>query len=536
MANYLVAALYKFVALPDCAELKAPLLAFCEAQDITGTILLAPEGINGTIAGAPAQVQAVLAYLRQDPRLADLAHKESSAEKQPFYRVKVRLKPEIVTMGVPELNPAEQAGTYVEPQAWNELLNDPDVVVIDARNDYEVAIGTFPGAINPNTKSFSELPAWLDQQEALQTKPKVAMFCTGGIRCEKSTAYLRSQGFGEVYHLQGGILKYLETVPQTESLWQGECFVFDERVAVVHGLDTGTYELCRACRQPISPADKASKQYEPGVSCPHCYGQKSEEKKQRLAERQKQVTLANQRQQRHVGARLQSQEKRSSEHRPATPLPILYSFRRCPFAMRARMALAVSDRVCELREVVLRDKPQALLDASAKGTVPVLVEANGRVIDQSLEIMLWALQHHDPEQWLLPEQGTFAEMMQLIGTCDGEFKHHLDRYKYATRYENTDALTHRTEAARFLETLNQQLSQTLYLFGKRPSLADRAIVPFVRQFSLADPEWFQAQPWPNLYTWLAAWVESELYATIMPKYPQWQSGDAIVRFPCLLES
>jgi UPF0176 protein len=531
MAKILTAALYKFVELTDFADLQAPLLACCEANQIKGTILLAQEGINGTIAGTPAQVNAVLAYLRRDPRLADLTPREAYADKQPFYRMKVRLKREIVTMGVDDLNPAEMAGEYVQPQAWNQLLNDPDVIVVDARNDYEVAIGTFKGAVNPHTKSFSELPDWLRQEAHLQAKPKVAMFCTGGIRCEKSTAFLRSQGFEEVYHLQGGILNYLETIPEAESLWQGECFVFDERVTVVHGLKPGNYELCRACRQPISALDKASELFELGVSCPHCYHQNSEAKRQQLAERQRQVELARSRNQAHVGAsypiaKTPAPSETCSKH-PANDraaLPILYSFRRCPFAMRARMALSVSGLVYEIREVVLRDKPQELLQASAKGTVPVLIDINGRVIDESLEIMVWALSQHDPEQWLAPEQGSMAQMQALIAECDQQFKYHLDRYKYAERYEHIDALAHRTEAALFLAKLNDRLQQTDYLFGNHMALADMAIIPFVRQFALADPSWFEAQPWSKLQAWLARWVDSERYAQIMAKYPQWISG------------
>jgi len=236
LTTFLIAALYKFIDLSDFANLKAPLLACCHDHKIKGTILLAAEGINGTIAGLPENVYAVLEFLRRDSRLADLTHKESFADKLPFYRMKVRLKREIVTMGIPGINPNLMAGKYVKPEDWNQLLDDPDVVVIDVRNDYEVSIGTFKGAINPQTKSFSELPDWVRQQPALRHKPKVAMFCTGGIRCEKSTAFLRSEGFEEVYHLEGGILKYLETVPEAESRWEGECFVFDERVSVAHGL------------------------------------------------------------------------------------------------------------------------------------------------------------------------------------------------------------------------------------------------------------------------------------------------------------
>jgi UPF0176 protein len=538
MTPILTAALYKFVALPDFAELRDPLLACCEAHQIQGTILLAEEGINGTIAGVPDQIYAVLAYLRQDPRFADLEHKESYADRHPFHRMKVRLKKEIVTMGVPGLNPTEMAGQYVEPQNWNELINDPNVVVIDARNDYEVAIGSFQGAINPNTKSFSELPDWLLEQEALNAttdinnKPKVAMFCTGGIRCEKSTAFLRSQGFDEVYHLKGGILKYLETIPEAESLWEGECFVFDERVTVVHGLTPGTYDLCRACRQPVSPADKTSEFYRLGVSCPNCYGHRSADQQVRLAERQRQVELAKQRNQLHVGARYPTPVK--SEASPKTP-PILYSFRRCPFAMRARMALRISGITCELREVVLNDKPEALLEASPKGTVPVLVTSD-RVLDESLDIMIWALEQNDPEGWLDADR---ADMLTLIQSCDREFKHHLDRYKYAHRYPENDVLEHRSAGALYLEQLNDRLAKTGYLLGDKASLADRAIVPFVRQFSIADVDWFNAQPWPYLQAWLTDWVESPLYADIMEKYEPWQPvtkccGSSIgpgVRFP-----
>lgn len=321
MPDFLTAALYKFVDLPDYAVLQAPLQSFCEAQDVRGTLLLAEEGINGTIAGPEAGVRAVLAYLRRDPRLADLPHKESWAQKLPFYRMKVRLKREIVTLGVPGINPNEMAGEYVKPQNWNALIADPDVVVVDTRNDYEFGIGTFERALNPHTRSFSELPAWVAAQSAPGgllaekdgKKPKVAMFCTGGIRCEKSTAFMRTQGFDEVYHLEGGILKYLETVPETESLWKGECFVFDERVSVVHGLATGHYGLCRACRDPISEADKASPLYVPGVSCPACHDKKTEEQKRGFIERQRQVEYANRRRQPHIGAKLPSSGTEGNE-------------------------------------------------------------------------------------------------------------------------------------------------------------------------------------------------------------------------------
>lgn len=306
--RYLTAAFYKFVDLPDYASRKEPLLAFCEAQGVKGLILLAREGINSTIAGPAAGVHAVLAYLRADPLLADLQHKESWSDKAPFYRMKVRLKKEIVTMQVDGISPTTMAGTYVKPSDWNALISDPDVVVVDTRNDYEVEIGTFKNAIDPHIKSFSELPAWVAQYEPLQAdaepkkKPKVAMFCTGGIRCEKSTAYMRTLGYDEVYHLEGGILKYLETVPPEQSLWQGECFVFDERVSVGHGLVPGAHGLCRACRQPLENGATESPLFEAGVSCPRCHATTSETQKNSARERQRQWELAKTRRQTHIGA------------------------------------------------------------------------------------------------------------------------------------------------------------------------------------------------------------------------------------------
>ena len=318
MPRFLTAALYKFVDLPDCAQIQPRLLAECEAHRIKGTLLLAREGINGTIAGTPEDIHAVLGWLRADPRMADLEHKEAWASEPPFLRMKVRLKAEIVTMHVPGLDPSAQVGQYVKPQDWNALISEPDVVLIDTRNDYEVAIGSFRGAHDPHTRSFSELPAWIQSQTAPGKvlapvggkKPRVAMFCTGGIRCEKSTAYLRSQGFDEVYHLQGGILKYLESVPQGDSLWDGECFVFDERVSVGHGLVEGSLDLCRSCRRPIGDAEKSSDKFEAGISCPHCFDGLTEARKQGFAERQRQVELARQRSQVHIGARMPDTQTR----------------------------------------------------------------------------------------------------------------------------------------------------------------------------------------------------------------------------------
>ena len=313
MPDFLTAAFYQFVELPDYADLQAPLLACCEAHGVKGMVLLATEGINGTIAGPPASVHAVLAWLRSDPRLAQLQHKEALAASDPFYRMKVRLKREIVTLGVPGVIPSRMAGQYVKPADWNALISDPDVVVVDTRNEYEVAIGSFQGAINPHTRSFAELPQWVTQASAegqpLQKKPKIAMFCTGGIRCEKSTAFLRAQGFDEVYHLEGGILKYLETVPESDSLWNGQCFVFDERVSVGHGLVPGGLELCRSCRRPLTEADKASPHFVRGVSCAHCFDQTTEAQKAGYLEREKQMALAEQRQQPHVGAKLPAPKK-----------------------------------------------------------------------------------------------------------------------------------------------------------------------------------------------------------------------------------
>lgn len=289
-----VAALYKFVNLPDYRELQVPLLSFCQSQEIKGTLLLAQEGINGTIAGYRQQIDAVLAFLRADSRFADLEHKESYTETLPFERMKVRLKKEIVTLGLPEINPNEKVGIYVQPEAWNDLISNPEVTVIDTRNDYEVTIGTFKGAENPQTQTFRDFPQYVKQHLDPSKQKKVALFCTGGIRCEKASSYLLSQGFEEVYHLQGGILKYLAAVPPAESLWEGECFVFDERVAVGHGLEIGSHELCFCCGHPISEGDKSSPKYEEGISCSECFDSLTEEKRLRQREKWKQYQLMNQ--------------------------------------------------------------------------------------------------------------------------------------------------------------------------------------------------------------------------------------------------
>jgi len=287
-----VAALYRFCRLDAFEDLRAPLAAFCCGEGIKGTLLLAREGINGTVAGTPGSIDALIDWLNAIPALAGLDVKYSGAAEMPFQRMKVKLKREIVTMGVEGIDPLQSVGAYVEPKDWNALISDPDTIVIDTRNDYEVSIGTFERAINPETRTFRDFPAWIDPRAAELAGRKVAMFCTGGIRCEKATAYVKSLGVEDVFHLKGGILKYLEDVPAQESLWQGECFVFDERVSLSHGLAEGQAELCRACRMPIGPDERASPKYRLGVSCPHCFDERSEADRARYAERQRQMELA----------------------------------------------------------------------------------------------------------------------------------------------------------------------------------------------------------------------------------------------------
>lgn len=293
-----VAALYKFVTLKDFDALRQPLLAAMRAHGVKGTLLLAIEGINGTISGSRGAIDGFLNKLKSDIRFADLDHKESFCDEDPFYRSKVKLKKEIVTIGVEDVDPNLQAGTYVEPADWNALIADPDVLLIDTRNDYEVALGTFEGAADPKTGSFGEFPKFVGANLDPSKHQKVAMFCTGGIRCEKASSYMRNQGFREVYHLKGGILKYLEEVPREKSKWQGECFVFDHRVAVGQGLVPTELEMCHGCRMPLDPDDKFSEFYEAGVSCPKCFATLSEKSKASARERQKQIDLAKKRKQR----------------------------------------------------------------------------------------------------------------------------------------------------------------------------------------------------------------------------------------------
>ena len=303
-----VAALYRFARLGNYRDLREPLKRLCRQHGIGGTLLLAHEGINGTIAGTPEGIDAVLAAIRALPDCAEVDVKLSAASTMPFHRMKVRLKREIVTMGQPGIDPRSVVGTYVEPAEWNALISDPETIVIDTRNDYEVAVGTFSRAINPETVSFRQFPDWFRRERerllGAGKPPKVAMFCTGGIRCEKSTAFLKREGVEDVFHLKGGILKYLEVMPEEQSLWEGECFVFDQRVTVGHGLVEGSCTLCHACRRPVKPEELASPHYEEGVSCQACYNERTEEQRASYRERHRQELLAQAKGRTHVGASL----------------------------------------------------------------------------------------------------------------------------------------------------------------------------------------------------------------------------------------
>ncbi|NRP47555.1 MULTISPECIES: rhodanese-related sulfurtransferase [unclassified Marinobacterium] len=301
MANIVVSALYQFVRFEECEALRQPLLEFLNEQDIRGTLILAKEGINGTVSGSREAIDALYAWFKEHPPLDQVSSKESFFDEQPFYRTKVKLKREIVTMGVEGIDPLKTVGTYVKPNEWNDLISDPEVLLVDTRNDYEVDIGTFKGAINPHTDTFRDFPSYVKEQLDPSKHKKVAMFCTGGIRCEKSTAFLREQGFDEVYHLEGGILKYLEEVPADNSMWDGECFVFDNRVSVGHGLEPGDYQLCHACRMPLSAKDRQNEHFQEGLSCHHCYDKVTDKQRKRFQERQHQLELAKARGEHHLG-------------------------------------------------------------------------------------------------------------------------------------------------------------------------------------------------------------------------------------------
>ncbi|MGP5542979.1 oxygen-dependent tRNA uridine(34) hydroxylase TrhO [Psychrobacter celer] len=300
--NIVVAALYKFTRFADFAQYREPILNTMLDNDVKGTLLLANEGINGTISGSRQGIDTVLDYLRSIEAIGRFEFKESYTDAQPFYRTKVKLKKEIVTMGVEDIDPLQSVGRYVKPSEWNALISDPDVLLIDTRNDYEVQIGTFQNAVNPHTETFREFPGYVAKELDPTKHKKVAMFCTGGIRCEKSTAYMREQGFEEVYHLEGGILKYLEEIPASDSMWQGDCFVFDNRVSVNHNLEKGNYEQCFACRMPITAEDMQSAAYIKGESCPHCIDKATEEQKARFREREHQMQLAKKRGEAHIGS------------------------------------------------------------------------------------------------------------------------------------------------------------------------------------------------------------------------------------------
>ncbi len=304
MSQITVAALYHFAPLDDLPRHQEHLLRILNDHDVKGTLLLAPEGVNGTIAGSRAGIDAVLTAVRELPGCSGLEVKESHAQSQPFLRTKVRLKKEIVTMGVEGIDPTAAVGRYISPEDWNEVISDPNTVVVDTRNDYEIGIGTFKGAVNPQTDSFRDFPAWFDKFKEENPDKRIAMFCTGGIRCEKSTSYARSVGVDDVVHLKGGILKYLEHVNEAESLWEGECFVFDGRVSVRHGLELGSYDQCFACRRPIDDAMKADPAYIQGVSCPQCKDEYGDEERERFAERNRQIALAKERGEQHLGRKL----------------------------------------------------------------------------------------------------------------------------------------------------------------------------------------------------------------------------------------
>jgi len=300
--NIVVAALYKFTRFADFEQYREPILNSMLDNDVKGTLLLASEGINGTISGTRKSINNVLDYLRSIEAIGSFTFKESYTDAQPFYRTKVKLKKEIVTMGVEDIDPLQSVGRYVKPSEWNALISDPEVLLIDTRNDYEVQIGTFQNAVNPNTETFREFPEYVAKELDPSKHKKVAMFCTGGIRCEKSTAFMRQQGFEEVYHLEGGILKYLEEVPASDSMWEGDCFVFDNRVSVNHNLEKGDYEQCFACRMPITIDDMQSVAYIKGESCPHCIDKATDEQKARFREREHQMQLAQKRGEVHIGS------------------------------------------------------------------------------------------------------------------------------------------------------------------------------------------------------------------------------------------
>ena len=531
---FVVAALYKFVSLPDYRDLQADILQSCLDLGVKGTLLLAEEGINGTIAGTRGAIDDILVKLRQDERFSDIDVKESQTDEMPFYRTKVRLKKEIVTLGQEGIDPNKLVGTYVQANDWNDLISRDDVTLIDVRNDYEIEIGTFKGAVDPDTKTFRDYPEYVAQNLDPNKQKKVAMFCTGGIRCEKASAYMLQQGFEEVYHLKGGILKYLEDVDQAESHWEGDCFVFDNRVAVNHDLEVAGYDQCHACRRPITDEDKNSEHYEKGISCPKCVDEYTEGQRQRFAERQKQIQLAKQRGEKHIAQVIEHDQKKrrellglssvSQQVEQATRenLPTLYSFRRCPYAMRARLSLLIAGIDVELREVALRNKPAEMLALSPKATVPVLELTDGTVLEESLDIMLWAWQKVDDDSGVqyVSEQEVQA-LIKPLEQGEGGFKILLDKYKYADRHPEKSAEEYRSEAEGYLRLLSEQLGNKDFLFGSMWSFADIAIAPFVRQFAKVDQDWFNQSEHQTIRQWLHRVLESNEFQYCMKKIKPW---------------
>ena len=299
----LVATLYKFFKVDDLVALQDQLYEICNKNNVMGTILIANEGVNGTISAKPREIEKTLISIQKDDRFSEIEIKYSSTNKQPFHKMRVRLKKEIVTIGLPEINPNKTVGTYVKPEEWNDIISDPDVILIDTRNKFEIKIGSFKNALDPRTTSFRDFPEWVKKfkQDKTNTNKKIAMYCTGGIRCEKASSLMKEEGFNEVYHLQGGILKYLEQVEKEKSLWEGECFVFDDRVCLTENLEVGSYKMCFACRMPITEDELNDDRYEEGISCLYCYDKTTKDKKDRFESRQKQIELSKLRGEKHIG-------------------------------------------------------------------------------------------------------------------------------------------------------------------------------------------------------------------------------------------
>lgn len=526
--SVVVAALYKFADLPHYEDLRSPLKQLCEKYGVLGTLLLAQEGINGTIAGPADGIEAVLKLLKSQPGFEDLQEKRSYCDKPPFYRMKVRLKREIVTMGDEEIDPTRRVGTYVDPKKFNQLIEDPEVLVIDTRNVYETRVGTFSGAMDPGIDTFRDFPEWVNKNLDPAKNKKVAMFCTGGIRCEKATSLMLREGFEEVYHLEGGILKYLAETSDDNSKWQGECFVFDHRVSVDSQLQPGSHQLCFGCLEPITHDDRESPKYEYGVSCPHCFDKITEKDRERRRERARQMTRARENGEAHIGSMVSMPASKSKPNQDRTFDGVLYSFRRCPYAMRARMALSAGDYDVEIREVVLRDKPPELLELGSS-TVPVLTLPSGETLKESLDIMNW-VRTQKPKAM---NYRMVPELDALIEVNDQKFKHELDRYKYPSRYPDEDTSGAREKAVACLKAYEAEFRDEPFLDGSQPGFHDAALFPFVRQFAGVESDWFQAQSEQGLgkvVAWHNVMIEHPFFLRIMKKLRQWHSKDTPVSF------